>query len=230
MIAIGHRGAAALEPENTLRAFRRGIELGVDFVECDVHLSRDGHLAIIHDDTVDRTTNGHGPVSGFTLEELRRLDAGAGERIPTLEEVLGVTRGHVGVLIELKGAGTEAATVEAVQSAGVRESVILTSFHLERIQRAREIDPTLTTGAIFSQPPPDFCERALAAGATTMGIHYKTLTVDQVREAHAHGFILRAWNPDTEPEIEAMVDLGVDGIGSNRPDLLMEVLRRRGLR
>src|SRR6266511_3945699 len=112
MIVVGHRGAAGLEPENTLRAFRRGIELGVDYVECDVHLTRDGHLAVIHDETVDRTTDGHGPVAGFSLEELRRLDAGQGERIPTLEEVLATTRGHVRLLIELKGARTEEATVQ----------------------------------------------------------------------------------------------------------------------
>jgi glycerophosphoryl diester phosphodiesterase len=230
MIAVGHRGAAGLEPENTLRAFRRGIELGVNFVECDVHLTRDGELAVIHDETVERTTDGHGPVSGFTMEELRRLDAGQGERIPTLAEVLEATRGGVRLLIELKGAGTEEATVAAVHAAGMADAVIFTSFHLERIQKVREIDPALTTGAIFSQPPPDACDRAIAAGARTIGVHHKNLTADFVREAHSHGLILRAWNPDTEPEMEAMVDLGVDGIGSNRPDLLLAVLRRRGLR
>src|SRR5215212_9974873 len=101
MIVVGHRGAAALEPENTLRGFRRGIELGCDYLECDVHLTRDGRLAVIHDDMVDRTTNGHGPVAGFSLEELRRLEAGQSECIPTLVEVLDTTRGHVRLLVEL---------------------------------------------------------------------------------------------------------------------------------
>src|SRR5215212_6994015 len=100
MIVVGHRGAAALEPENTLRAFRRGIELGCDYLECDVHLTRDGRLAVIHDETVDRTTDGHGPVAGLTLDALRQLDAGLGERVPTLEEVLAEVRGRAGVLIE----------------------------------------------------------------------------------------------------------------------------------
>jgi glycerophosphoryl diester phosphodiesterase len=230
MIVVGHRGAALLEPENTLRGFRRAIALGVDFVECDVHLTTDGQLAVIHDDTVDRTTDGHGPVSGFSMEELRRLDAGQGERIPTLEQVLAVTRDRVRVLIELKGAGVEAAAVATVNAVGLGDQVILTSFHLERIRKARDLDPGLTTGAIFSQPPPDACAQATAAGATTMGVHHRNLTADLLREAQAAGFIVRAWNPDTEPEIEAMVDLGVDGIGSNRPDLLLEVVRRRGLR
>jgi glycerophosphoryl diester phosphodiesterase len=230
MIVVGHRGAAAVEPENSLRGFRYAIDLGVDFVECDVHLTRDGQLAVIHDETVDRTTDGSGRVGEFSMEELRRLDAGKGERIPTLEEVLGVTRGRVKVLVELKGAGVEEKAVETVRGAGMTGEVIFTSFHLERIERVREIDPGLTAGAIFSQPPADFCERARAAGATTMGVQHRNLTGDLVREAQGQGYVIRAWNPDTEPEMEAMVDLGVDGIGSNRPDLLLGVLRRRGLR
>jgi glycerophosphoryl diester phosphodiesterase len=230
MIAVGHRGAAALEPENTLRGFRRALELGVDFVECDVHRTRDGRLAVIHDETVDRTTNGSGPVASFTLEELQRLDAGAGERIPSLAEVLATVRGRCRILIELKGPDTEALAIEAVQDARMSADVIFTSFHLDRIRRIREIDPSLTTGAIFSQPPPDACAQATAAGATTMGVHYRNLTPILVQEAHDRRLVIRAWNPDTEPEIEAMVDLGVDGIGSNRPDLLLAVLRRRGLR
>jgi glycerophosphoryl diester phosphodiesterase len=230
MIAVGHRGAAALEPENTLRGFRRALELGVDFVECDVHRTRDGRLAVIHDETVDRTTNGHGPVSSFTLEELQRLDAGQGECIPTLSDVLETIRGRARILIELKGPDTEALAIEAVRDARMTADVIFTSFHLDRIRRIREIDPTLTTGAIFRQPPPDACARATAAGATTMGVHHRNLTPILVQEAHDRRLIVRAWNPDTEPEIEAMIDLGVDGIGSNRPDLLIAVLRRRGLR
>src|SRR5438552_7713720 len=103
IIAVGHRGAAGLEPENTLRSFRRAIELECDMAECDVHRTRDDQLAIIHDETVDRTTNGSGPTSSFTLAELQRLDAGDGERIPTLDEVLETVKGHLKLLVELKG-------------------------------------------------------------------------------------------------------------------------------
>src|SRR5215212_6839941 len=146
MIVVGHRGAAALEPENTLRAFRRGIELGCDYLECDVHLTRDGQLAVIHDETVDRTTDGHGPVSAFTFEELRQLDAGQGERIPSLEEVLETVRGHVRVLVELKGAGVEEAAVAVVIAMKMAEHVTFTSFQLDRIARVRQISPPQETG------------------------------------------------------------------------------------
>lgn len=230
MIAVGHRGAAGLEPENTLRGFRRAIELGVDWVECDIHLTRDGRLAVIHDESVDRTTDGHGPVSAFSLDELRRLDAGLGERIPSLEEVLETVRGHVRVLVELKGVGVEEAAVAIVTDLAMSENVTFTSFHLDRIARVRQLSPAQSTGAIFSDPPPDACARAAAAGARSLGVHHRRLSPILVQEARDRRLPLRAWNPDTEPEIEAMVDLGVDGIGSNRPDLLLAVLTRRGLR
>jgi glycerophosphoryl diester phosphodiesterase len=230
MIVVGHRGAAGLEPENTLRGFRRALELGVDYVECDVHLTRDGRLAVLHDETVDRTTDGHGPVAEFTFAELRRLDAGSGERIPELAEVLETVRGRASVLIELKGAGTERAAVDVVRTLGMAEAVFFTSFHLDRIERVRALDPALGTGAIFSAPPPDACARAAAAGARSLGIQHRHLSPILVQEARDRRLVLRAWNPDTEPEMEAMIDLGVDGIGSNRPDLLLAVLRRRGLR
>src|SRR6188508_2922898 len=100
IIAVGHRGAAALEPENTLRSFRCAIDLGCDMAECDVHLTRDNQLAVIHDETVDRTTNGTGPVSSFTMADLQQLDAGKGERIPTLDEVLETVKGHLKLLVE----------------------------------------------------------------------------------------------------------------------------------
>ena len=103
MILTGHRGAAALEPENTLLSMQKAIDLGVDQIELDVHLTRDQHLVVIHDTTVDRTTDGQGAVADFTLEEIKRLDAGKGERIPTLQEVIDLVRGKVVLQIELKG-------------------------------------------------------------------------------------------------------------------------------
>jgi glycerophosphoryl diester phosphodiesterase len=228
ILSVGHRGAAALEPENTLRGFRRAIELGCDFAECDVHLTRDSQLAVIHDATVDRTTNGSGPVGDFTMAELKQLDAGLSERIPTLDEVLGTVRGHLKLLIELKGPGTEALAVQTVKQHGMQSDVYFTSFHLDRIARVREIDSSLRTGALFSAPPTDACDRAVAAGASSISIHHPHVTAALVQEARQKGLMFRAYNPDTAEEIYAMVALGVDGIGSNRPDILMEVLQRHG--
>ena len=106
MILTGHRGAAALEPENTLLSMQKAIDLSVDQIEIDVHLTSDQHLVVIHDTTVDRTTDGQGAVADFTLEKIKQLDAGKGERIPTLQEVIDLVRGKVVLQIELKGPNT----------------------------------------------------------------------------------------------------------------------------
>ncbi len=110
---VGHRGAAGYEPENTLLSFQKAIEIGVDWIELDVHRSSDGHLMVIHDDTVDRTTRGHGKVSEMTLAELKKLDAGKGQKIPTLQEAIDFMKGKVRVIIEIKQEGTEADVVDA---------------------------------------------------------------------------------------------------------------------
>ena len=99
---MGHRGAPADEPENTLRSFRRALAVGVAAVELDVQLTKDGRLAVIHDETLDRTTNGRGPVQDFTLAELKRLDAGRGEPVPSLEEVFDLVQGQADLVVELK--------------------------------------------------------------------------------------------------------------------------------
>ena len=125
---IGHRGAAGLEPENTLRSIGKAIELGVDQVEIDVRLTKDRRLVVIHDPTVGRTTNGQGYVKDFTFEELRRLDAGKGERIPSLEEVLSLTKGKIVLQIELKEEGTARPVVRLIESMDAEGDAILSSF------------------------------------------------------------------------------------------------------
>ena len=125
MILTGHRGAAELEPENTRLSIQKAIDLGVDQVEIDVHLTRDQHLVVIHDATVDRTTNGQGAVADFTLEEVKRLDAGKGERIPTLQEVIDLVRGKVVLQIELKGPDTAEPVVRTVEQNNIENEVLL---------------------------------------------------------------------------------------------------------
>ena len=222
---VGHRGAAGVEPENTIRGFRYAIELGVDYTECDVHLTRDGRLVVMHDAKVDRTTNGTGAIRELTFDQIRALDAGKGEQVPTLEEVLDVMRGQAIVLIEMKGEGVEEETVRIVREAKMEEQVVLTCFHLERIRKAKQLAPELKVGFIVSNPTADSCQQAVDVEASGIGILYKNLTRELVEQAHAHGLDVRAWNPDTEPEMRAMLELGVDGVSSNRPDLLIPLVR-----
>ena len=225
MIIVGHRGAGVLEPENTLLAFRRGIEMGMDYVECDVHLTHDARLIVMHDALVDRTTNGTGPIAEKTFAEMRALDAGQARQVPTLEEVLETVRGRVQLLLELKGPATAAPAVETVKRLGVQEQVVFTCFDLDRLAEVRRIDGSLRMGAIFGSPLPDMMQTAKELGAEGVGLQYRHMSLRHVADAHEHGLIIRAWNPDTEWEMRAMAALRVDGISSNRPDLLLRVFR-----
>jgi glycerophosphoryl diester phosphodiesterase len=188
LLVTGHRGAAGLEPENTVRSFRRACELGVDRVETDVQLTRDGRLVCIHDATVDRTTNGSGAVAALTFDEIRRLDAGHGEQIPTLEEAIAAVRGRSVLQIELKGEGTVSPTLAVLEALGMRpDELLLTCFDAARLDEARARRPDLPVSLLFGQPPADAIERARSVGASSLSIQHNHMTRAWVDAAHAAG-------------------------------------------
>jgi glycerophosphoryl diester phosphodiesterase len=224
---VGHRGVAGLVAENTLPSFRHAIALGVDYVECDVHLSRDQRLVVMHDSTVDRTTNGHGAIRDLALTRLRALDAGQGEQVPTLDEVLETVHHEAHLLIELKGIGVERAAVEAVRAHGMVEEVTFSSFALERLALVRAMGSDYRLRAILPNPTDFDLARAAALQAVGVDIRYTNVCLRMVEAAHALGLEVLAWNPDTWREQQAMIALGVDGVSSNRPDILLEQLGRK---
>ena len=231
IIVTGHRGAAGLEPENTLRSFRRACDLGVDRVETDVHLTRDGHLVCIHDATVGRTTDGSGPVREMTLAEIRRLDAGQGERVPTLHEAIETVRGRATLQIELKAEETPAAVIQVLEETGMTaEEVLISGFDMGLIQEVQHRKPDLPVSLLFGDPPSDALARARSLRAGSLAINLRFITREWVDEAHQAGLEIRAYNPDSREEMERVLALGVDGMGTNRPDLLLDLLRERGVR
>ena len=230
MIVTSHRGAGSLEPENTLRAMRRGIALGVDQIETDVQLTRDGKLILMHDPTVDRTTNGTGKVVELTFAELRQLDAGLGEQVPTLEEALAVIQGKVVLQIELKSPGTAQPVVQAVEAAHTVEQVILTSFKHEWLKEALVLNPQLRTGALWGRLPADVVQRTHQQGFQALHIWHEFIDQQLVKDAHERGLLVRAWNTDKEDDMRRLINLDVDAIGSDRPDILLDVCRRMGMR
>jgi len=230
VLVTSHRGAGSLEPENTLRAMRRAMSLGVDQIETDVQLTRDGHLVLMHDPTVDRTTNGTGKVAELTFAEIRQLDAGHGERIPTLEEALALTREKVVLQIELKGPATALPVVRAVEAADAVDQVILTSFKHRWLVEVRTQNPRLRTGALWGRLPVDVVQQTQRLGLHALHIWHEFIDQQLVNDAHRHGLFVRAWNTDKEDDMRRLINLGVDAIGSDRPDLLLNVCQQMGVR
>lgn len=224
MIIMGHRGAAALAPENTLLSIATAMEIGVDAVEIDVHLSKDNEIVVIHDATVDRTTNGTGAVSRFTLEDLKRLDAGEGEAMPTLQEVVDFIQGKVQLVIELKGAGTEEPVVELIKTNGLWENVYVISFWHRLVRTVKAMDSRIKTGVLFVGCPVD---TSIAAGVSADALVMKYTFVDKpfVDTAHKDGLRVFIWNIDHPHLVKPYAAMGVDGMGSNDPRVLMDFFR-----
>jgi len=224
MMIIGHRGAAAIEPENTLLSIERALDIGVDAVEIDIHLSKDKELVVIHDMTVDRTTNGTGPVSGYTLQEIKRLDAGKGEAIPTLQEVIDLIDRRVMLVIELKEEGTERSVVDLIIRNNLFDKACVISFWHRLVKTVKEMDSRIKTGGLLVGSPVDACI-ATHASADALVMKYSFVDREFVKIAHKKGLKVFIWNIDDQDLLKPYVDMGVDAIGTNDPRVLIKYFR-----
>ena len=224
MMIIGHRGAAALEPENTLLSIERAMDIGVDAVEIDVHLSKDNELVVMHDATVDRTTNGTGPVSGYTVQEIKRLDAGKGEAIPTLQKVIDFIDRRVMLVIELKEEGTERPVVDLIIQNNLFDKACVISFWHRLVKTVKEMDSRIKTGVLLVGSPVDTCI-ATQASADALVMKYTFVDREFVKIVHKKGLKVFIWNIDDQDLLKPYVDMGVDAIGSNDPRVLVKYFR-----
>lgn len=218
---IGHRGAAGLEPENTLRSFHRAASEGADALELDLRVTRDGHLVALHDPTVDRTTDGTGPIHELTLAEVRQLDGGMGERIPTFEEVLGATT--LPIHAELKVVEAVGPLARLVSGATI-ERLTPISFDARALRRLKRLLPDLPVGLIFSGAPPSAAWRARSLGASLASLGVAHLSVEAVERCRRAGLKVTAWTVNEPQQMRRAMEIGVDGIVTDRPDLLTEVM------
>lgn len=239
-LVIAHRGASSLAPENTLAAVQKAVDLQVDYVEIDIHRTFDRELVVIHDPTIDRTTNGSGAVNSFTLEELRSFDAGSwfdeafvGEKIPTLREVLEITKDKVPLLIELKGERTETATVNMVREFGMEDQVIIQSFDFLQIQKVKQKAPNIPTVFLMSKPEHSddparaaewICNIAEYVEASGIGIRHNWFTPELLARARERNMDIFVWTVDNQNDMKKFIKIGVEGIITNRPQDLLKIL------
>jgi len=232
VLVIAHRGASGHAPENTLAAFRKAVSQGAAFIETDLQLSRDAHFVAIHDATVDRTTGGHGAVHDLTLAELRRLDAGswfgsefAGERIPTLEEILDFSKKHdVVFYLELKPSGSwggEHALIGALRESGEIPRAVVISFDAAILGSLRKIEPTLMTGLLYEGQIEKPVERAVEIGARQLAVRGDLVTPALLAAARKKDLQVVCWTVNHPAHMRLLIDAGVDGIMSDYPDRLV---------
>lgn len=238
MLLIAHRGASGYAPENTLAAFRKAVAMGLGFIETDLQLSRDARFVAIHDDTVNRTTNGQGTVHDMTLADLRRLDAGswfgsefAGERIPTLEEILDFARKHdVVFYLEMKPGGSwggEHALISALRESGEIARTVVISFDPVILEGVRKIEPTIMAGLLYEGQISDPLNKALEIGARQIAVRGDLVTPRLLKEARERDLQVVCWTVNHPAHMRLLAEAGVDGIMSDYPDRLLELAKRR---
>ncbi|WP_432106153.1 glycerophosphodiester phosphodiesterase [Streptomyces sp. bgisy091] len=216
-LTIGHRGVMGVEPENTLRSFTHAERSGMDALELDLHLSKDGALAVMHDPAVDRTTDGTGLIAEKTLSELRELDAGQGERVPVFEEVLDAVRSPLQA--EIKDVAAARALAEVMLRRDLAGRVEVSSFHDEAVAEIRQLVPGVRTALIASRWEGDVVDRAKAAGAATLALNIRRLTLEVVEQAHAEGLKVIGWVVNTQDHLRLARALGLDGATTDFPEI-----------
>ncbi|WP_329289619.1 glycerophosphodiester phosphodiesterase [Streptomyces pseudovenezuelae] len=216
-LTIGHRGVMGTEPENTLRSFVAAQQAGLDVIELDLHLSKDGSLVVMHDTDVDRTTDGTGPIAEKTLTELRALDAGRGERVPVFEEVLDAVRSPLQA--EIKDIAAARALAEVMIRRDLVSRVEVSSFHDEAIAEIGRLVPGVRTALIGSRFGPDIVERAVEAGAETVCLNIRRLTLEVVEAARKADLKIIGWVVNTQDQLRLVRALGLDGATTDYPEI-----------
>ncbi|WP_179031301.1 glycerophosphodiester phosphodiesterase [Paenibacillus kribbensis] len=237
---FAHRGASGVCPENTMAAFRHALELGATGIETDVQRTQDGHLVLIHDESLERTTGSPLDVRDITLQELNTLDAGGwfdekfqGERVPLLDELLELAQSSDTVInLELKNSiyrypGMEEEVVAAVRRFGLERRVILSSFNHESLALCARLAPEIRTGALYIEIMVRPSEYAAQFGVTALHAHKHAVTPEAVAEALAIGVVYHPWTVNEPEEMKRLLEAGVSGIITDYPDRLVHILASR---
>lgn len=223
-LIFGHRGACGYEPENTLSSFQKALELGVDGVELDVYVCKTGELVLMHDEEVDRTTNGHGKVVDMTFKQLQKLVVDGKERIPTLSEVIDLIDRQVPINIEIKGPRTAQPVADLLATyfdkGWESKDFVISSFDHPQLVEFKKFCPNVKIGALFLwwNMPKDEIKVAQELGADFIGLDAKAVSYDIVNRLHDAGFLVFVWTVNDKQTADKMRAMKVNGIFSNYPD------------
>ncbi len=221
-LIISHRACAGHAPENTLAGIRSALQIGADAIEIDIQASADGVPVLMHDLTLDRTTNGSGDLAALTVEQLQALDAGRGEHVPTFAQALEMARGHALLVAEIKRPGCEGALAQVIRAAEALEGVMVWSFLPPALEAMRQAEPRVP-GALLIAPQsmdkwPSTRDLALRLNLQAVSVFHLNLDAAVIAQARRSGLAVYAWTADTERNIQHLLDLGVDGIVTNYPE------------
>ncbi len=238
-VIIAHRGASARAPENTLSAFRKAIQIGAEVAELDVHLSADGGVIVIHDETLDRTTDGEGRVADLDTAAIQAVDAGRwkdvkylGERVPTLPEVLEAVGQELILCIELKGGeGLPEAVVSTVRDASAERRVLFFSFDPAHVRALKALEPEIPVVWLVGRESAEeegyavtLPEQAAEMGADVLGLSMRIVDAAIVIASHGAGLPVFAFTANRPDHINALIAVGVDGVITDRPDFAQDIV------
>lgn len=220
MKLMGHRGGRNEAPENTLKGFRHALDCGIEIIELDIHLSSDGHLMVIHDDTLERTTNGKGRINDFTCAQLQELDAGEGEKVPTLPESLDLILSHqCEVQVEIKDGKTLSHLIEFIITIEKAKHSLITviSFHHGWLKSFKEKLPHIKTAALLYGHVID--PASVAKACLADGLSFNISFIDQriCDAVKKENLMLTGWNANNAEDFQRMKEIGIDYLGTDCP-------------
>ena len=235
-LIIAHRGAKGEAPENTMAAFELALQQGCDAFELDIHLSKDGEMMVIHDDTVSRTTSGNGFVKDMTKEELQQLDAGSwfdssyqGESIPTLREVFELAPANLMINVEIKGGiseGVEEKLLALLEEYDMYNQVVVSSFHFDSLRTLERLNSNVKTGLLYSQnfARPELLPDAAGVNAFSLHPYFISLEENDFSLVQKEGLQMYAWTVNEECAMNKLMEKGIDGIITDYPGRLRKLM------
>ena len=235
VLIFAHRGASKLAPENTLKSFQKAIDLKADYIEFDLHQTKDGEIVIMHDSNTFRTTGHKGKIKQMTLEELKELNCEEGEKIPTLRELVKIAKGKIDFLCEIKVNGIAKKVVEILREADLIESTIISSFKHDELLGVQKIDPNLKIAALEPMgirwvtswvSKKKIIQNAIQKNFSFIHIYKMLATKKFIKIAHKHNIKVNAWTVDSPKTMRRLINKGIDGIITNDVETAKEVLKR----